>query len=272
MQLPDSSPVQPGLEQTALITGASSGIGYELARLLARDRYNLVLVARSREALEQIATELRTEFGIAVKVIVQDLAVPAAAELIFAQVQQAGWEIELLVNNAGFATYGLFAATALQTELELLQVNIVALTHLSKLLLQPMLARGRGKILNIASTAAFQPGPLMAVYYASKAYVLSFSEAIANEVQGTGVSVTVLCPGPTATGFAKRATVETLKLFNGNNVMDARTVAQMGYQGLMANKTLVIPGLRNRLLATLVRLVPRQIIPGIIRQIQAQHQ
>ncbi|MGL5075792.1 MAG: SDR family NAD(P)-dependent oxidoreductase, partial [Waterburya sp.] len=166
------------MNTTALITGASSGIGYELAKLFAGDRCNLVLVARSESKLKEIASELTEKFGISVKVIAKDLAVPTSPEEIRQELQTAGITIDVLVNNAGYATYGLFAETELESELKMMQLNMVNLTHLTKLLLPGMLERRAGKILNIASTAAFQPGPLMAVYYASKAYVLSFSEAL----------------------------------------------------------------------------------------------
>ena len=187
--------------KTVLITGASSGIGYELTKLFARDRYNLVLVARSESKLQQIASELTQQFGVTVKFITKDLALSTSPIEIWQELQTEGIAIDILVNNAGFATYGLFTETELQAELNMMQLNMATLTHLTKLFLQEMFPRKTGKILNIASTAAFQPGPLMAVYYATKAYVLSFSEALANELQGTGITVTVLCPGPTASGF-----------------------------------------------------------------------
>lgn len=174
----------------------------------------------------------------------------------------------MLVNNAGFATYGLFSETNRETELQMMQVNIVCLTHLTKLFLSDMLKQREGKILNIASTAAFQPGSLMAVYYATKAYVLSFSEAIANELQGTGVTVTALCPGPTESGFQKRADMEQSKLVSDQKIMDAETVAKIGYRGLMNNQTVVIPGLKNQLLAQSVRVTPRKMVTKIVRKMQ----
>src|SRR5919201_510439 len=192
-------------QKTALITGASSGIGYELTQLFARDGYDLVLLARSQARLAQVADDLQHRYGVAVRVLAYDLAQPTAPTQIVAQLQQEDLAIEALVNNAGFATYGPFVATDLATELEMIQVNVVALTQLTKLLLPGMLQRRSGRILNVASTAAFQPGPLTAVYSATKAYVLSFSEALANEVRGSGVRVTALCPGPTRSGFQRRA-------------------------------------------------------------------
>lgn len=256
------------IRQTALITGASSGIGYELAKIFARDRYNLVLVARRSDLLVSLGEELQTKFDITVHVLIQDLALPEAPAQIFAELQQSGINIDVLVNNAGFGAYGSFAEIDLTTELQMIQVNMVALTHLTKLLLGNMMRRQRGKILNVASTAAFQPGPLMAVYYATKAYVLSFSEALANELQGSGVTVTVLCPGPTTSGFQQQAAMEESKLVYGKKMMDAATVAEIGYRGLMRHQTVVIPGLKNALLAFGVKFLPRAIVTQLVRQMQ----
>ena len=256
------------MKKTALITGASSGIGYELTKLFARDRYNLVLVARSESKLQQIASELTEQYGIAVKVIAKDLALPSSPEEIWQELQTEAITIDVLVNNAGFATYGFFVETELQPELNMMQLNMVTLTHLTKLFLPEMLARQTGKILNIASTAAFQPGPLMAVYYATKAYVLSFSEALANELQGTGVTVATLCPGPTKSGFQAKANMENSKLVKDKQIMDAKKVASIGYQGLINNQTVIIPGLQNKLLALVVRFIPRNLLTRIVRSMQ----
>ena len=190
---------------TALVTGASSGIGLELARLFAHDGYDLILVARSVEKLDRLGAELSARHGIRARTVGADLGSPDAPGAIAETLKQAAVRIDVLVNNAGYGVHGPFAKTELQTELDLLRVNVVALTHLTKLLLPTMLARRAGRILNVASTAGFQPGPLMAVYSASKAYVLSFSEALAEELAGTGVTVTTLCPGPVLTGFQARA-------------------------------------------------------------------
>ena len=253
---------------TALITGASSGIGYELTKLFARDRYNLVLVARSESKLQQIASELTEQFGITVKIITKDLALPTSPKEIWQELQTESIAIDVLVNNAGFATYGLFTETELQPELNMMQLNMVTLTHLTKLFLPEMLSRQSGKILNVASTAAFQPGPLMAVYYATKAYVLSFSEAIANELQGTGVSVTALCPGATESGFQARANMEESKLVKNKQIMDANEVAAIGYRGLMDRQAVVIPGYQNKLLALVTRFIPRNLTTKIVRNMQ----
>ena len=253
--------------KTALITGASSGIGYELTKLFAHDGYNLILVARNHKQLMQVADELKEKHGVSVKVISKDLSMASAPEEIFRELEQEAIEIDALVNNAGFATYGLFSETDLDAELQMMQVNMVTLTHLTKLLLPGMLQKRTGKILNVASTAAFQPGPLMANYYATKAYVLSFSEALADELRGTGVNVTALCPGATESGFQKRANMQDSKLFTGK-ILDAQTVARIGYRGLMTNKTVVIPGLRNKILVESVRFFPRKIVRRVVRNMQ----
>jgi short-subunit dehydrogenase len=252
---------------TALITGASAGIGYELAKLFARDRYNLVLVARNRDTLEQFATELQTQFGISARAVALDLTAASAPQLLFDQLQRDGVLVDILVNNAGYGVYGEFAQMPEQEILGQIQLNITALTLLSKLFLAPMFERGSGKIMNVASTAAFQSGPLMAVYYASKAYVLSFSEALANELGGSGVTITCFCPGPTDTNFQKRAKMENSRLFKRIGAMDARTVARDGYRGLMAGRPVVISGLRNWLVAESVRFAPRRMVTAMSRWI-----
>ena len=196
------------MSKTALITGASGGIGYELAWLFGRDGFDCILVARSHDKLSALAARLESEFRVKTLVLPKDLSKPAAVDEIYEEVGAASMEVDVLVNNAGFPVFGLFTETNLETELEMLQVNITALTTLTKLFLKGMTERRYGRILNLASTAAFEPGPLMAVYYASKAYVLSFSEALANELRGSGVTVTALAPGPTRTGFQKRAGLE----------------------------------------------------------------
>jgi short-subunit dehydrogenase len=250
---------------TALVTGASGGIGEELARLFAADGHDLVLVARSRDKLARLSDELRAKHGVGARVLASDLARREAPREIFDELQ--GVTVDALVNNAGFGSYGPFAETDLKSELDLLEVNVVALTHLTKLFLPGMLARRRGYVMNVASTAAFQPGPLMAVYYASKAYVLHLSEALANECAGTGVRVSALCPGPTETGFVAAARMEQSKLFD-RAVMDARAVAVEGYRGLLAGKSVVIPGLRNNLLARSIGFFPRGLVTRVVRGVQ----
>jgi uncharacterized protein len=255
------------MSKTALITGASGGIGYELALLLARDRYDCILVARSRDKLSALATRLGSDFGITTLALAKDLSKPSAVDEIYEEVSAAAMKVDVLVNNAGFPVFGLFSQTELETELEMLQVNVVALTQLTKLFLKGMVERRYGRILNLASTAAFEPGPLMAVYYASKAYVLSFSEALANELRGTGVTVTALCPGPTRTGFQKRGVMEDSRLVQGQ-IADAQSVALAGYKGLIAGKTIVIPGFTNKLIPWIVRVSPRGVVTRVVRRMQ----
>jgi len=252
---------------TALITGASSGIGYELAKRFAQDSRNLVLVARSGDKLVQFASELQRQFGVAAKPIPLDLTAPPAPQFLFDQMQREGIAVDVLVNNAGYGLFGDFAELPLEDSLGQIQLNITALTQLTRLFLSPMLQRHSGKIMNVASTAGFQPGPRMAVYYATKAYVISFSEALANELAGTGVTVTCLCPGATDTGFQGRAGTENTVLFKAVRPMDAKIVARDGYRALMAGKTLAISGFRNWLLAESVRFGPRKLVTAISRKV-----
>jgi short-subunit dehydrogenase len=264
----------PKVGQTVLVTGASSGIGLELAREFAAGGYDLVLVARGKEKLEELAAEVRDRHGrhgVTARVLPKDLSDPRSPEEIFQELEGAGTTVNVLVNNAGFATFGPFAETDLARELEELQVNVVTLTHLTKKFLPGMLSRRRGGILNVASTAAFQPGPLMAVYYATKAYVLSFSEALSEELRGTGVTVSALCPGPTATGFSARADMQDSGLFKGMlQVADARSVARAGYEGFRAGRRIVIPGLLNKVGAQSIRVTPRGLATRVVKGMQAR--
>jgi uncharacterized protein len=250
---------------TVLITGASGGIGYELAKLFAKDHHNLVLVARNRPRLGQIADELQRQFGITVTTVALDLTEPDAPRALFAQLQSDGVAIDILINNAGYGKFGEFADVPVEESLGQIQLNITALTSLTRLFLGPMLERRSGRIMNVASTAGFQPGPLMAVYYATKAYVISFSEALANELAGKGVAVTCLCPGATETNFAAHAGNDKTRLFKNLRPMDAKTVARVGYRGLLKGKTLVIPGFRNWLVAESVRFSPRKLATAVSR-------
>lgn len=252
---------------TALITGASAGIGYELAKLFAKDHHNLVLVARGETQLGQIAGELQRQFGITVKTIALDLADPSAPQVLFEHLQNTGIAVDILANNAGYGKLGNFAVIPIEDSVGQIQLNITALTSLTRLFLGPMVERHSGKILNVASTAGFQPGPLMTVYYATKAYVISFSEALANELAGSGITVTCLCPGPTATDFAGRAGNDKSRLFKQLRPMDAKKVAIKGYRGLMSGKTLVIPGWRNWLLAESIRVSPRKLVTAVSRRL-----
>ncbi|MEK7263486.1 MAG: SDR family oxidoreductase [Bacteroidota bacterium] len=254
-------------KKTALITGASGGIGYELSKLFADNGYNLVLVARDRKKLREVHTEINVKYGVEVKTIVKDLSEPLAPDEIFQELWEEKINISVLVNNAGYATFGPFTETDLDEELKMMHVNMIALAHLTKLFLPSMLDSEDGKILNVASTAAFQPGPFMAVYYATKAFVLSFTEAIANELKHSGVTVTALCPGPTKSGFQKRAHMENSKLIEGK-IMDAELVAKLGYKGMMKGKTVVITGVRNKILTETIRITPRRVATNIVRRLQ----
>jgi uncharacterized protein len=253
--------------KTALITGASSGIGLELAHLFAQDGYRLVLVARNRGALRQVGDDLQSRYGITVRIAPKDLAHPASPDELYHELQESGIMLDVLVNNAGFGAAGAFLQTKWTDESEMIQVNITTLTHLTKLFLPQIRAR-EGKLLNVASTAAFQPGPFMSVYYASKAYVLSFTEALAEEMIGTGVTVTCLCPGPVKTNFAKRAYLQGTKLASSPLTVDVREVARIGYEGMKQGKRIVIPGWKNRALIQGVRLAPRSMLTRVVRRLQ----
>jgi hypothetical protein len=239
-----------------LVTGASTGIGRELALIAASRNRPLVLVARSEEKLTELARTVREKNGVAAEVVALDLSRPEAPESLFHELNRRSLFVEVLINNAGFGTFGKFHETPLERELEMLRLNVVALTELTHLFLRAMLERRRGRILNVASTAGLQPGPWMAGYYASKAYVLSFTEALAEELEGTGVTATALLPGPTRTEFQSRAGMAESRLFT-LGAADARSVAEAGYRAMEAGKALVIPGLMNRVLALSVRLSPR---------------
>jgi short-subunit dehydrogenase len=254
----------------ALVTGASGGIGLELAKLFAADGHDLVLVARDRDRLAAVARELESRHGIRATAAPADLADPAAPAALHAALEREGRRVDVLVNNAGFGLCGGFAELDASAQVEMVQVNVAALTHLTRLCLPPMLARRAGGILNVASTAAFQPGPLMAVYYASKAYVLSFSEALAGELAGTGVTVTALCPGPTATGFQSRAGMERSRMLRDLRLMDASAVARAGYRAFRAGRRVVVPGWTNRLLAGAVCFLPRGLVLRVARRLNSQ--
>jgi uncharacterized protein len=254
----------PGAGKTALITGGSSGIGLELSRLFARDGYDIIIVARDEKELSKAALTLKY-YGESVRTIATDLSRPEAAEELFRRLK--GQDVDVLVNNAGFGVYGKFHETPLTRDVQMMELNMATLTKLTKLFLPMMLSRGSGRILNVASTAAFQPGPLMAVYYATKAYVLSFTEAIAEELDGSGVSVTALCPGPTGSGFQERAQMAGSKIIKGR-LMSAEAVAKAGYSGLMKGKTIVIPGFKNAMFAFSVRLAPRKMVTRMVHRMQ----
>jgi hypothetical protein len=247
-----------------LITGASGGIGYELAKLFARDHHNLILVARSSDKLARVAAELQAK-GVTVKTFAIDLGNPHAAKFLYDQIQGEGMAVDILVNNAGFGAYGNFAEMSEDLILGQINLNITALTELTRLFLPPMISRRKGRIMNVASTAGFQPGPLMAVYYATKAYVISFSEAIASELRDSGVTVTCFCPGATNTDFARRAGNDKTRLFKQIGAMKAEKVALDGYRALMEGRTLAVSGMHNWLVVQSTRFAPRKMVTAISR-------
>ncbi len=253
--------------KTALITGASSGIGEQLAFHFAKDHINLILVARSEGKLHALAQHLHSEYHVEVWVIRKDLERIEAVDELYQEIKGLGIQVDFLVNNAGFGLYGSFLETDVEQEMQMVNLNVKTLTYMTKLFVRDMEKRQAGKILNVASIAAFQPGPLMAVYYATKAYVLSFSEALENELRNHGITVTALCPGPTQTDFGNRANLGESKLFQ-HGVMDVKTVAKLGYEQFISGKRIVIPGFKYRLLVSLIRFFPRRLITDFVRKIQ----
>jgi uncharacterized protein len=250
----------------ALITGASSGIGYELANILAQNQYNLILVSRNTEKLHEMKKRLEDTYSIKVEILVKDLSMQGSSKEVYDEIKNQ--PIDILINNAGFGDFGFFANSDMHKITAMMQLNMVALTELTHLFLPTMIQRKSGKIMNVASLAAFQPGPLMAVYYATKAYVLSFSEALSNELQKTGVTVTALCPGPTNTGFADVASLSNSKLFTSLPIASAENVAKFGYKSMMKGNVVAIPGNLNKFSAFLTRFFPRKFVRNMARKIQ----
>ncbi|MES2613815.1 MAG: SDR family oxidoreductase [Bdellovibrionota bacterium] len=256
---------------TALITGASSGIGYEFAKLFAKNRHNLILVARNEDKLNTFAKELSQEHGVKCSIISCDLSKPGAAQEIERKVKALNLTVDYLINNAGFSNFGFFKDTDFKKESECVQVNVTALTELSKIFLPSMVAKRTGGILNVASIAAYQPGPLMAVYYATKAYVTSFSEALSNELAGTGVHVSVLCPGVTKTNFFTSANMQNSKLLKSFLPMaDSASVAMAGYNGFFGHKKVIVPGIFNKIAVCSTRFIPRNLTAKIARKSQEE--
>jgi len=248
-------------EKYALVTGASSGIGYELAKLFAQDGKNIVVVARSRDKLEELKKEVETKHGTKVRVLVKDLSDPKSPQEIFSELMNESVNVDVLVNNAGFAVYGKFPDSDWQKEAEMLQVNIVSLTQLTKLFLNKMLENKSGKILNVSSGVGFIPSPWCSVYGGTKHYVLGFSNAISNELKGTGVSVTCFCPSNTRTLFYKRANAENCRSYKrGFAAMDAATTAKLGYRALAKGKTTAAAGLPLSLMMFGTRFIPRNLV------------
>ncbi len=253
------------MNKIALITGASGGIGYEFAIILAQHKYDLVLVARSEQKLLEIATEISSKYNVKVKTFAKDLSDISTINSLYTTLKNDNIAINVLINNAGFGEFGFFKDIDWKKEEQMINLNITALTLLTKLFVKDMIVAKEGRILNVASTAAFQPGPLMAVYFATKAYVLSFTEAIANELKGTGVTITALCPGATESGFAKAASAEETSLFKNRKLPTSKEVALFGYKAMMNGKTVVIHGLLNKIMAFSVRFSPRKTVTMIAR-------
>jgi short-subunit dehydrogenase len=253
---------------TALITGASNGIGLELAKIHASKGDDLVLVARNIKRLDELKAEILKQYKVNIYNINKDLSLPDAAQEVYDETKKQNIRIDYLINNAGFGEFGMFTETDWNKELQMINLNITALTQFTKLFLKDMVQRRSGKIMNVASTAAFQSGPTMAVYFATKAYVLSFSEAIANEVSNQGVTVTILCPGATESGFQAAAAMEDSGLVKGRKLPTSKEVAEYGYAAMMKGKTVAIHGLMNYIMANSVRFVPRSFVVKLTRKIQ----
>jgi len=254
------------MNKTAIITGATGGIGYELARIHAGKGENLILVARNKEKLEEIKSDLEQKFGIAVNIIQKDLSLHGSVYEVYNKVNDLNINIDYLINNAGFGDFKHFSDTDWPKQEKMINLNITALTHLTRLFLPHMISRGSGRIMNVASVASFVPGPTMSVYFASKAFVLSFSEAVAEEVRGRGITVTALCPGPTESNFH-------LVAHDGNETRkrkmpSSREVAEYGYRSMMKGKMVAVPGLDNKLLVALIWFLPRTLIARVVRRIQ----
>jgi len=256
----------PSGRRTALVTGASGGIGKAIAEQFARDRIDLVIVARSGAALERLAADWSKQYGVQVTPLVEDLAQPGAAARLADEVQRRGLALDYLVNNAGYGLFGTFETSALDAELAMMRINMETLTVLTKRFL-PEIKQRRGRIMNVASTAAFQPGPYMAVYYATKAYVLSLTEAIAQELQGSGVTVTALCPGPTSSGFQDKAAMQHSALVANKKLPSADAVGQDGYRAMMRGRRVYVPGLVNKLMVQSVRFTPRRLITAVVARL-----
>lgn len=255
------------MTKTAIITGASSGIGLELAKILAADKINLILVARSENKLIELKKEL-DQYKISTSILALDLSKPDAAQMVFDYCAKENLKVDILINNAGFGDYGMFISSDWKKQEEMIRLNIQTLTHLTHLFLPYMVKNKYGRILNLASIASFLPGPLMSVYYATKAYVLSFSEALSTELEGSGVTVTALCPGPTESGFQKAAAMNESKILKGRKLPTSKDVATYGYKALMDGKVVAIHGFLNSLMVSAIRFTPRSIARKFVRTLQ----
>lgn len=249
----------------ALVTGASSGIGYEFTKVLAKNKYDLILVSRNKEKLQKIKKEIEREYKVKVYLFKSDLSKLDKVKKFYQKVKNE--EIGILINNAGVGDFGKFLDTSWEKDNEVIDLNVKALTLLTKLFSEKMIEKGEGKILNVASVAAFQPGPYLAVYSATKSYVLHFSEALAEELKGTGVTVTALCPGLTMSNFFKRSGISDDEMKTWGNFATVKEVAEYGYEMMMKNKVIAIYGLRNKFSIFLKRFLPRNFVTKIIGQV-----
>ncbi len=258
------------VNKTALITGASSGIGFELARCFARDGYELILVARDRQDLEQAAQKLNTEFaGVKAHVVPCDLSKPEGPEQLYTETKRLGLQVNVLVNDAGFGEYGPFVETDLQKELGMIQLNVASLVHLTKLYLKEMVTRNEGRILQLGSVVSFMPNPLQAIYAATKAFILSFSESIQNELKDTNVTVTILCPPETDTNFFKVANMEDTRIAQGN-LADPAEVAEEGYKGLMNGEARVLPTMKSKMFFAQSNLLPDSMLASMMKMMMQE--
>jgi len=255
--------------QTALVTGASGGIGLDLAECFAKGGYDLILTARSEGALQQAAERLAKRYGVAAASIAADLGVPGAGRKLAEAIAARGLSVDVLVNNAGYGTAGALAGSRESDQLGMVDLNVRALVELTHIYWSGMLAKNRGGVLNVASTAAFQPGPLMAIYYASKAFVLSFSEALWKEAEGTGVHVSCLCPGPTQSSFRERAGTGATRLAQAGAPATSMSVAEAGYRAFQANQRVIVTGTRNAALAWLAPILPRRTVLALVHRLQS---
>lgn len=254
--------------ETVLITGASSGIGWELAKLFASDSSNLVLVARREDKLEELADMLKSEYGVDVFIVPIDLSKKPAPRQIFSKLRKEGIQIDVVVNNAGFGARGSVLELDTGLQMDMIQVNVAALTHLTRLFLPGIVERGRGGILNVGSLAGFQPGPNLAVYYATKAYVLSFTEALSEEITNPNIKITCLAPGPVRTEFGRKSELDDSLLFK-LSLMDVGPVAKAGYEGFRKGKVIVIPGIKQKITPFMGRFIPRSLVRKIVKSLQS---
>ncbi len=258
------------IKHTVLITGASGGIGYELAKIFAKNGHDLILVARNAEKLLVFAEELRTEYKVQVAAFARDLTLLDQINELYQVIQQEGIFIDFLINNAGMGDFGPFIESDWRKTQYMMQLNMTSLTYLTHLFLQDMKKNGRGRIMNVASLAAFQPGPNMAVYFATKAYVLHFSEALHYELKKFDITVTSLCPGPTQSNFSEAASATSSNLFKSKNIPSAASVAEYGFMAMMQGKRLAIPGIKNKVFAFLARISPRTLVIQIAAMMNRQ--